>query len=244
MSSCEPVTAFSRFESLGSLLYKQFPTMYPLLIADLDEPFEDHSFTMLDLENTGQNQVYIKLAFNLQTPNLVEDVRIDIMPFVMETSSMLGERTFCVSVSYPVSEGANKQLVEHHITFQDLRYKVVEALMDFINTTPRGKKLACPKLWVNGLGVVDKTMSRVKKPKVVQVPGLERAALLLDIANLSVPPSLTFKDKEYKSAYCQKCDPAVFKSSFPYDDSAQLTLRYLVRLLTFRGKCPESCSHV
>jgi hypothetical protein len=135
------------------------------------------------------------------------------------------------------SRGKGAGLVEHHITFQALRYNVAEAFMDFINTTPRGTKLACPEIWVNGIGVVDKAMNKVREPEVIQAQGLRDAALLLDVASLSASPLPIVKDLLYKQYHCQKCDAAIFKSCFPYSDSIQLTLRYVRMLHDWPGLC-------
>ena len=99
---------------------------------------------MLEHEIQDTPRVDIKLVFKLQTPTALEDIHINILPFVMETSSIRGERTFCVSISYASPEGTGTELVQIHISFQDVRFNVAEALMDFIKTTPRGAKADLP----------------------------------------------------------------------------------------------------
>jgi hypothetical protein len=242
MSSSEPHTDFSNFGRLRSLLRKLSPTENPLI--EYEEPIEDPFINLLGKETSDAPQLHLKLNFDLQCPTSLEDLCINIMPFVMETSSMRHDQSFCVSISYHTKNGEDATVLEHHITFQDLRFTIAEALMDFINTTQRGAKLTCPEIWVNGLGIVDKSRTKIGEPKAVHVPDLRNAALLLDVANLSAPPRTIIKDLRYTHYYCKKCDAAIFESEFPYDDSAQLTLRYLVWVMKYNDDIPESCSHV
>jgi len=107
----------------------------------------------------------VVLEFDLANPTALEDLRISVLPLLLETSSRWGDRTVTIR-SLASTPGGHSLFVEHTITLQELRLNVVNALGDTFGETV---EYAATTMWVNGLGkVVETEFSRFSSPYRIQ----------------------------------------------------------------------------
>lgn len=74
----------------------------------------------------------IILDFNLDHATALEDLRISCLPLVMETSGVWGSRDITVRSQVSRDFIERTMVAEHQIRLQDIRAKVVKALVDVV----------------------------------------------------------------------------------------------------------------
>ncbi|KNG48791.1 hypothetical protein TW65_04394 [Stemphylium lycopersici] len=178
----------------------------------------DGSARELTLEQGQFGVDAIVLQFELDTTVKHEDLRINILPLVVETSSTMGckrltVRVCCRTVAEEVS-----------LTLQELRCQVVEALGAMVGEGGGSERGWEPEIWMNGLGEV---VERYAKRRPVPSPQTASTfAATPDGAStlLRIHP----KDAEYRRG--QGAIGSRFETTddfFPFTCSAVHTLGYM-----------------
>ena len=145
MSTSNSHSTFSNFTKLRPLLRKVFPLRC--------QPRGQAPLCCIDGADTT-----IKLDFRLGQRTELADVRFNCLPFVMETARMGRLEEFFVRSWAPDSDDGHEVLVgEHHISFHDVRIKVVKAMIDVIFA---GWNRCEPEIWIDGFGEVVEVISK------------------------------------------------------------------------------------
>lgn len=128
MSTDHPRSKFSDFDALERLLRKS--------LSEHDYMLEDCGWVSLVID------------FNLDWACPLEDVRISILPLLLETSVL--PRHQAVIIRRQALVNSSKILVaESTITQHKLRSNVADALEDFVYSQCDG---CSDEVWINGLG--------------------------------------------------------------------------------------------
>lgn len=161
----------------------------------------------------------VQLNFALAAPVKPENIQISVLPIVLETSSSQHWNKVCSTITHPsVCDDGTFQAVQS-TSFHTLRVNVAEALRDYMAQHPRSTQLIQPEIWVNGLCEVVEVRPVAGQKATVQQLGTPE-------------PAITVKDRRCKSTFCKKCRPRIFRSFFPFENSATATLHYLRSILS------------
>jgi hypothetical protein len=168
----------------------------------------------------------IILVFSLDTETSIDDLRISILPLVMETSSTLGYREVTVRVRCETSTK------ETSFSLQTLRLNVAKALERVVLLYDQ---IAEPEIWINGLGEFVETQRKARSAAyfggstVFPKTASSFEAVSGDCWKLMrVHP----KDTEYKERQgCSGCALRTLEEFFPFHSSASNVVQYLVWVL-------------
>jgi hypothetical protein len=137
------------------------------------------------------------MNFQLNLSIQLEQLRIDILPFVMATSSLPDDRQVRISIAHPAAAGDSNLHASQDIRLEDLRSKVYQALVEVMPTHAHVVDRVCPKFWINGLGDVVAT-------DLADGPLLENCGIIAE------PPDFLIdmlKDLGWKNYRCNNCLP-------------------------------------
>jgi hypothetical protein len=144
MSTTQTRSDFEVFDKLRRVLRKVITHVIPEGIS--------RDFT---LESGYGGIESIVLLFRLDFSPTFEDLRINILPLVMEILSTLGYKEVTVRVQCDI------HVKETSFSLQTLRLNVAKALKD---VSLLNDKTAEPEIWINGLGEVVETHRRTPSP--------------------------------------------------------------------------------
>ena len=234
MSSTEAVFAFSDSDALARLLQKPFHFLFPLddeiydyrifrYPGEEEAPIEWHSTIIEDNRCLCTQKVHVRLDFDLTRPVAPESFCVSILPLIMATSSTEGMHGAYITVTHPEATTGGLQRAEHRIRLFELRCAVTKALRNFLLSRASDTDILRPEIWINGLG-------NVVEVKAVQGPQqFEDAIQQLESAEDSGPQ--TVKDLRFRKLSGEKYHPYAFSSWFPFENSAQAALDYLLWLV-------------
>jgi hypothetical protein len=215
MSTTQTRSDFEAFDRLRRVLRKVITYVTPEGIS--------RDFT---LESGYGGIERIVLLFRLDFSPAFEDLRINVLPLVMETSSTLGYKEVTVRVRRDI------HVKETSFSLQTLRLNVAKALKDvsLLNDKP-----AEPEFWINGMGEVVETHRRISSPaSSSSTNGPPRTAFLLGPASDGFW-KLTYihpKDREYQGRREHRvCLFCTLEEFFPFHNSAANMLEYLLWVL-------------
>jgi len=144
-------TDFDQFSHLRRLLRKTFHT----------DGFDIPTRTILAGPGVDNELRYI-LEFELPNAISPSDIRISILPLVMETSTASGEDGVTIQVWVTDTEGYFTLATSHTLTLRELRLNVIAVMMKTYYMEP---KALAPEIWINGFGEVVQ-MENVDEPVV------------------------------------------------------------------------------
>ncbi|CAN9202958.1 unnamed protein product [Alternaria alternata] len=140
-------TDFDGFKNLRRFLRKTFdPSRYP---GD-----SSHPRTLMNSPFERTTLKY-KLKFEVQDPIALNDVRINILPFVMETA-MSGRwkgNELTIQVRSTDCNGPSTMIASHTLKLQELRINILTALMKSFYLEEEERSVV-PNCWINGFGQV------------------------------------------------------------------------------------------
>jgi len=174
-------------------------------------------------------ELSVVLEFDLADPTALEDLRISVLPLLLETSSYWGDRTVTIR-SLTSTPGGRSLFAEQTITFQELRLNALNALNDTFGETVG---YAATTLWVNGLGkVVETEFSRFSSPYRVQYDPAKASGGVGGRKSRKVS-SIYPKDQYFHGQKTRHdCQSKDCKQLFPSQYSAVAVLDYLEETLT------------
>ena len=133
-------TSFDQFDLLRRFVRKTFNT----------GGFEIQTRTVVSGPGAANSLKYV-LKFELQNAMSLSDIRISILPLVMETSTTSGEDKVIIQVWATDTEGYPTMVSSHTLTLRELRLSVITTIMTTYYV--ESKELA-PNIWINGFGEV------------------------------------------------------------------------------------------
>ncbi|KAI4647372.1 uncharacterized protein J4E79_010230 [Alternaria viburni] len=98
-----------------------------------------------------KNKMRYTLKFEANDLISLSEVRINILPLIMETSTTRGDDTVTIEVWARNSEGISSLASSHTLTLHELRVNIAAVMMKNFYLT--GNKLV-PDFWINGFGEV------------------------------------------------------------------------------------------
>jgi hypothetical protein len=139
-------TTFTDFNNLRKLVRKMF---------DLGlGPYGNHTLANRCRDNTDLKpcNLQFNLHFNVREVVMLEDLRISVLPFIMETSYFSGKTPVTISI---FSERAGKMVpgATHRIPLHALRSRVVAALTAMVDL-PELNFRRISNVWIDGRGEV------------------------------------------------------------------------------------------
>ena len=226
LRSTEKRSTFKKFGKLARLLRHQFPL--PINSHEMEwvnaQRFKRKTWIIEDA-----SKLKIVLEFNLPEPTALEELRISILPLVLETSSSSGDREITIR-SFSPGSGGQHLVAERTISLQELRLTVVTTMM--VDVHAPEEPLHHPYLiWVNGLGEV------VEKEAVPYTYGtndhdIDTASTMSFCGFWFGVASLHPKDRRYRPKFHRyKCKFEDCEQFFPFEHSASQILRYLMWVL-------------
>jgi hypothetical protein len=222
--SSEPTTSFSDFKPLQNLLRKHLNARSLFSVEVMPQIFHDGGMHLF-AATRRPGRVNIEMNFQLTSSMQLRDLCIDILPFVMATSSLHGDRKVTISIANPVAAGDSNFHGSQDIRFEDLRSKVYQALVEIMPTHAHVVDRVCPKIWINGLGDVVAT-------------DLADGPLPGNCGIIAEPPDFLIdmlKDIGWRDYRCKICQPEDFGCLYPYNNSAASVLRYLRLVLQYHA---------
>lgn len=152
MATSEIRTTFAHFDKLRKFLRKTFKYGYGAHTS-METIVSKHH----ENQPTGMNYI---LNFELQSPTTLRDLRINILPLVMETSTAPRNQTTTIQIWTPTPSGSSSITATHTINLHTLRVNVVRAIMDCVFIGPMFGSTRIPDIWTNGFGDVVETTAR------------------------------------------------------------------------------------
>jgi hypothetical protein len=217
MTTNQARTTLDNFEVLQGFLRKTFDPLSTSFVG----------------ENTiaGGNSRYKELGpdymlkFELESAVPLSDIRINALPFVMETAATKADQKITIQTWVRGSQVSLLMVSSHTLTLLELRINVVTAMMShvFLNQNTQ-----LPDFWVNGLGqVVDITEPSEDSGGAWDMASdvVTDSAGFVHILNLH-PIDFNYR-REYKShPDCNHWSDEIF---FPFHRNAQEILTFLMR---------------
>lgn len=220
MATSQRVTTFEDFSALQTILRHIFS--YP---DDRGEPRE------VCLGMLGQD-ANVVLEFKASEAQYLEEIRINIVPLVMETSSFGGDEIITVRLYSSSRSEATDVIAENNVRLQDLRMAVVQALFP---CTFQDQHSWMPEIWINGLGVVVETCVP-KDTKPGADPEVASDVVYGDGGWYKIL-KLHPKDKYYRGKQGRRgeCEYSDANQIFPFEQSSAEMLRYLLWVLEYNN---------
>ncbi|KAI4706644.1 hypothetical protein J4E89_008711 [Alternaria sp. Ai002NY15] len=151
MATSDLRTSFQHFDNLRKFLRKTFKPSYSR------EPMTDES--MRTIAASGRDRptgVDYILRFNLKSLATLSDIRINILPFVMETSTTPPHHEVTIQIWTPTPDGSLAMTATNTMTLTRLRLNVIKAILDCAFTGISNKSYL-PNFWTNGFGEIVET---------------------------------------------------------------------------------------
>lgn len=237
--NCNPVTLqmtttqlrddFRSFDKLQRLLRKTFA-------ASFQWDWPSHSVWCMLRPDVGFK---ITIDFKLVAVTKLEELRISILPLLLETSEALGKHAVELRIWQPGQDGEMRVVDGRIIELQHLRRSAAKALMD-VHLFGNGK--AAPEIWVNGLGTVVEVHEKVA-PSPTELPKQMPDMASTVICNGHQAYRITeMHAKDARARYSsRKSDRewCVFHNCdqfFPFQYSVFETLQYFLDTFGWHGK--------
>ncbi|KAI4916102.1 hypothetical protein J4E90_004548 [Alternaria incomplexa] len=215
-------TTFQNFDNLRRFLRKSFKSGYSR------DPMTDES--MRTIATSGRDRPtgldYI-LRFDLSSPATLSDIRINILPFVMATSTTPTHHEVTIQIWTPTPDGSSAMTAAHSMPLTRLRLNVIKAILDCAFTGISNKSYL-PDFWTNGFGeIVETVHDSVDDTGGAWGPASEIA---LGIYHPVVVRTLHPIDRNYRECEadlgCEYYDDTQF---FPFRADEKETLVYLMK---------------
>ncbi|KAH6220193.1 hypothetical protein HBI43_106120 [Parastagonospora nodorum] len=220
ISTSNSRSTFSNFDKLRPVLRKVF---------QLDCcPSGEVSDCYLGYDN---ELVEIVIEFRLDHSISLAELQFSCLPLVMETAGFNDQDSLVVRSR---ALGSDKVVEEIRIQFQDLRLKVVKALMDVIFLAQNRCE---PEIWINGLGeVVEVTSKPYQEYPQDDIPDTATELTLVEgtekSSNYYTFPKLHRRDSVYRlCADHSQCKITDLDQFFPFSRSPSEALHYLTWIL-------------
>ena len=213
----EGSTRLSDFSALRRILRKTFNPYVTLSRAEGSWLLEDST------------ELQLRLDFTTAKKADLEDLRINALPLVMETSSTVGTQKIFIQLC----NTSSNRLAKYAVTLHELRFNVAKELMTAAFERPNINNKPCPEVWVNGFGVVVE-VTTVSGP-ATDVKAIERHFAWEQDSE---------KGRRYRSANISNFatwrayHPRYAQGSgvyFPFEDSTTEALHYLLWVLEQAG---------
>ena len=159
MSTSEIRTTFQNFDKLRRFLRKTFKSNYsrePVTQPSRTDESMRTVATSSEFYSSPTGVDYI-LRFNLSSPATLSDIRINILPFVMETSTTPPHHEVTIQIWTPGPDGSSAMTATHTMTLTKLRLNVIKAILDCAFTGISNKSYL-PDFWANGFGDIVETV--------------------------------------------------------------------------------------
>lgn len=222
-------TDFDEFKKLRKFLRKTFDP-----ISDYDRSVK----TLVAGDGSGigcDNRMKYTLKFEVEDAVSLNDIRINALPLVMETSTSHKDTNLTVQVWTKDANGSTTMTASHTLALRELRLNIVTVLMKSYYLE---KKQLTPDCWINGLG------------QVVEVEDVDNADGEAWVAASDLNPSsqsglshvrnLHLIDSAYRKGACHpECviEDVLF---FPFRREAKEIIAYLTKSIDgrFGGDSP------
>jgi hypothetical protein len=220
LSTNETACTFENFRKVTRLLRKEFALPWGKGKADPNQRWT--------IEDAKHHQIV--LDFKLEKATALRELRVSILPLVLEMSSTIGDSELTVRSWARGSDGQHRIDSEHTITFQELRLSVAQALMGF---KCGNNSTWAPEVWIDGIGQVIETRTHQQTTwddAVDTASTLER-----DEDGYWRIEHMHVKDWLYRD--CQNRGDCIFEGTgqfFPFSNSLHEALRYLLWILKSR----------
>jgi len=220
MATNEARSTFSSFVELRRLLRNKF----------VESP-KNYTEGML----SPQHGLEVILDFKLNRSFTLENIRVSILPLIMETCEGLGTAVLRIRIREP---DHGLVLQQHVIKFQELRTNIAKALM---NVVFLGEHKAAPETWINGFGNVIEVQEH-PRPDRINLPNMmpdmasdvvydaERGFKIVKVHRLDTLNRWQWHDSDRSECVFENCD-----QFFPFHHSASETLRFVLGLLQATG---------
>ncbi|KAL1795359.1 hypothetical protein ACET3X_007175 [Alternaria dauci] len=211
-------TDFDGFKKLRKLLRKTF-------VIDHPHPRYNYGLTTLIAGPHPRTRVNYTLKFEVQGPISLSDIRISILPFVMETATSNPREGpwLTIQVWSTDCDGAHTMTASHTFKLRELRINVLTALMKSVYL---GSKKLVPEFWINGFGEV---------VQVEDVDDVEGEAWEIASDVLGMPENSSFHvlklhpiDRQYQPKGIHPDCWANSKELFPFERDLSQIMAYLV----------------
>ncbi|KAI4920877.1 hypothetical protein J4E85_008992 [Alternaria conjuncta] len=228
LHSREKRSTFTNFSKLARILRRTFTTP--------EDPGQKYHGISRPLRwstphwKLGDSQeLSVVLEFDLADPTALEDLRISVLPLLLETSSYWGDRTVTIR-SLTSTPGGRSLFAEQTITFQELRLNALNALNDTFGETVG---YAATTLWINGLGkVVETEFSRFSSPYRIQYDPAKASGGVGGRKSHKVSSIYPKNQYFHGQKTRHDCRSKDCKQLFPSQYSAATVLEYLEEILT------------
>ncbi|KAI4610445.1 hypothetical protein J4E80_008209 [Alternaria sp. BMP 0032] len=152
MATSDLRTTFQNFDNLRRFLRKTFKPGYSR------EPMTDES--MRTIATSGRDRptgVDYILRFDLDSPATPSDIRINILPFVMETSTTPPHHEVTIQIWTPTPDGSSAMAATNTMNLTRLRLNVIKAILDCA-FAGQSNRSYLPNFWTNGFGDIVETV--------------------------------------------------------------------------------------
>ena len=157
MTTRQVQTTFDDFKHLRTFLRK---TYVPISSYSTGRPDTVTARIVARDEDRGQPGPSYILRFETDSAVSLADVRINVLPLVMETSTTQAKSTVTIQIWMKHdTEGTSTMTSSHTVTLHKLRLNIVVALMSHVYSDPRYLHPwdELPDFWINGFGDVVQT---------------------------------------------------------------------------------------
>jgi hypothetical protein len=163
------------------------------------------------------------LRFELETAVPLTDLRISILPFIMETLPSSADHEFKVEIWTVDADGDSSKVASHSLTLQKLRLNIITAMMSHLVLN---QNVRLPDFWIDGLGKV----ISIEKPSGDSGGAWDMASdAVCDSAGFVHVLSLQPMDFRYRSGKTHaQCDYWSDGKFFPFHRNAEEILPFLM----------------
>jgi len=165
-------TTFSDFDNLRKLVRNMFEHKLDTYWQDTSEvcPFANLADRCRDSVHPRTCELKFNLRFNVHEAVMLEDLRISILPFVMETSHFRGATPVTISI-FSEHTGAIVPGATHSISLSTLRTRVVAALTATIGALSKWESHGVSHVCINGRGeVIDSRVDKLPRDGHLEKP--------------------------------------------------------------------------
>ncbi|KAI4610611.1 hypothetical protein J4E83_008225 [Alternaria metachromatica] len=228
LHSREKRSTFTNFSKLAHILHHTFTTP-----KDPGQRYDGISrplrWSTPHWKLGESKELSVVLEFDLADPTALEDLRISVLPLLLETSSYWGDRTVTIR-SLTSTPGGRSLFAEQTSTFQELRLNALNALNDTFGETVG---YAATTLWINGLGkVVETEFSRLSSPYRIQYDPAKASGGVGGRKSHEVSSIYPKNQYFHGQKTRHDCRSKDCKQLFPSQYSAATVLEYLEENLT------------
>ena len=158
MATSDIRTTFQNFDTLRRFVRKTFKSGYSRVPVTQPSRADESIRTIATSSEfcsrpTGVDYI---LRFDLNSPATLSDIRINILPFVMETSTTPPHHEVTIQIWTPTPDGSITMTATHTMTLTRLRLNVIKATLDCAFTGISNKSYL-PDFWTNGFGEIVET---------------------------------------------------------------------------------------